>query len=80
MAVPPVPVLFLTKGHLPRLSRQSRLSANKSDEMVPGTVHRSPGISFTALEISGKLKVGDRRGKAVRTVIASSRVPYLKMR
>ena len=44
---------FLAKGHLPRVSRQSRLSANdkRGNEMIPGAVHRSPGIYFTPEEI-----------------------------
>ena len=35
---------FLAKGHLLRLSSQSRMSANDRDEneMTPGAVHRSP--------------------------------------
>ena len=43
---------FLAKGHLPRLSRQSRLSANDNcdNQMIPGDVHRSPGICLTAEE------------------------------
>jgi hypothetical protein len=41
-----------TKGHLPRVSRQSRPSTNdKGDnEMISGAVHRSPGIYLTAEE------------------------------
>jgi hypothetical protein len=41
---------FLAKGHLPRVSRQSSLSAN--DGMIPEVVHRSPGICLTAEENS----------------------------
>jgi hypothetical protein len=46
----------------------SRLLADdKGDnEMVPGTVHRSPGIYFMAEEGPGKPQLGDRRTKAVR--------------
>ena len=32
VAVPPAPVGFLENGHLPQVSRQSRLSANDEDE------------------------------------------------
>jgi hypothetical protein len=51
---------FLEKGYLPRISRQSRLSAHDkgNNEMIPGTVHRSHGIYFTAEENSGKLQLG----------------------
>ena len=54
---------FVTKGHLPRVSGQSRLSANdKGDnEMILGVVHRSSGICLTAEENSGKPQLGDRR-------------------
>ena len=62
MAVPPALVWFQAKGHLPRVSRQSRLSANdKGDnEMIPGAVHRAPGIYLTAEEKTGKPQLGDR--------------------
>ena len=54
---------FLVTGHLPRVSRKSRSSANdKSDnEMILGAVHRSPGIWFTAEKTPGKPQLGDRR-------------------
>ena len=46
-----VSVLVLTNGHLPRVSRQSRLSANeKGDEILSGSVHRSPVIYLEAEE------------------------------
>ena len=47
---------FLANGHLPRVSRQSRLSANdKGDnEIIPGAVHRAPDIYLTAEESPGK--------------------------
>ena len=53
----------LVKGHFPRVSRQSRLSANdKGDnEIIPGAVHRYPGIYLTAEEIPGKPQLGDSR-------------------
>ena len=47
---------FLAKGDFLRVSRPLRLSANdKDDEMIPGTVHRSPGIYLTAEEIPENL-------------------------
>ena len=54
---------FLAKGHLPRVSLQSRLSANGSgdNEMIPGAVDRSPGIYLTAEENPGKPHLGDYR-------------------
>ena len=52
---------FLAKAHVPRVPRQSRLSANKGDdEMIPGFVHISPGICLTAEENPEKPQLGDR--------------------
>ena len=67
---------FLTKGHLPRVSRQSRLSANDKgdDEKIPGAVYRSTDICPTAEENPGKPKLGDRLKRAVRPVIDSNNV------
>ena len=41
VAFPPGPILVSSQSHLPRISRQSGLSANdKGDnEMIPGAVH-----------------------------------------
>ena len=40
---------LIANNHFPRVSRQSRLSANdRGDDMIPGTVHRSPDIYLTA--------------------------------
>ena len=63
---------FLGKGHLPRVSYQSRLSADErgNNEMIPGAVHRSPGICLTVEENPGNPQLGDRLMKAVRSVIA----------
>jgi len=51
-------------SHLPRMSRQSCLSANDKvdNEMIPGVVHKFPGISITAEENTGKTQLGHRRG------------------
>ena len=47
---------FLSNGHLPRVSRQSRLSTNEKgdNKMKPGAVLRSPGIYFKIEENPGK--------------------------
>ena len=73
---------FLAKGHLPRVSRQSRLSANdKNDnEKTLGTVHRFRGICLTAGENPGNPQLGDSLMKAVLTVITSNGAPYFQMR
>ena len=73
---------FLVKSHLLRASHQSNRSDNdKGDsEMIPRTVHRSPGINLPADENPGKPQLGDRLMKAVRPVIASDGVSYFQMR
>ena len=40
---------IIPKGYLPRVSRQSA-NYKSDDEMIPGTVHRSPGIYRMAEE------------------------------
>ena len=47
---------FLANVYLPRVPRQSRLLANdKGDnEIIPGAVHRSPGIYLAAEKTPGK--------------------------
>ena len=47
---------FLSSGKLPRVSRESRLSANdKGDnEMITGPAHIYPDIYLTAKETPGK--------------------------
>jgi hypothetical protein len=58
--MPPAPSGFLAKGHLPRMTRQSLLSANdKGDVMIQETLHRSPGIYLAAEENPGKPQLGD---------------------
>ena len=59
VAVTPAPVRVPTQRSLGRVSR---LSANdKDDEMISGTMHRSPGICPAAKENPGKPQLGDRR-------------------
>ena len=48
--------------------------------MIPGAVHRSPSICFTADENSGNPQLGDRPMQAVRPVFASNEIPFLQMR
>ena len=56
---------FLANRHLPRVSRQTHLTANdKGDnEMIPAAVHRTPDIYLTTEENSGNLKPWDCRWK-----------------
>ena len=55
---------FLTESHLPRVSLQSA-NDKGDDEMIPGTVHRSPGIYLTAEENLGKAQSGGSLVNAV---------------
>ena len=54
-------------GHLHRVSRQPCMTANEKgdNEMIPGAVHRIPGIYLTDKESPGKLQLGDFLMKAV---------------
>ena len=71
-----------SKGHLPRMSGQLRLSVNdKSDnEMIPGAVQGSSGIYLTAEENPRKPQLGDSLIKAVQPAIFSKGIPYLQTR
>jgi hypothetical protein len=61
---------------------ESRLSASgMGDNAVKlGAVRSSPGIYLTTEENSGKPQLGESLMKAVRQVIASNEVSYLRMR
>ena len=64
--MPPAPVRVPSQWPLPRVSR---LSANvKGNEMIPGVVHRTPGIYLTTEENPGKPQLEDLLVMAVRTV------------
>ena len=47
--------------------------------MMPGVVHRSPGIYHTAEENPGKPQLGNHLMKTLRSVIASNGFPCLQM-
>ena len=71
---------FLSKGQLPWVLHQSRLSANTSNkgdnEMTPAAVLQSPGIYITSEENPRKPHLRDHLMKAVRLVISNG-VSYL---
>ena len=50
---------------------------NGDNEMIPGSVHRSPGMYLTAEE---NPQLGNRITKAVRSAIVTNGVLYLQMR
>ena len=77
MMVPPAPFRF-PGFHLPRVSHKS--ANDKGDKMIPGAMHRSPGICLTAEETPEKYQIGDRLMKVMEPVIALNGVPYLQMR
>ena len=58
MAVPPAPVRVPSQRPLtPSVASVTSVSNDKGgNEMIPGTVHRSPGICHTAQENLGKLR------------------------
>ena len=70
MVVPLAPVQVLVFGHLSRVSRQSRLSAN--NEIIPRDVYGSPSIYLIAEENPRKHQLGDH---LIKVVIASNGVP-----
>ena len=45
---------------------------NRENEMIPGAVHRSPGICVSTEENPGKSQLGDFMMKVLRPVIASN--------
>ena len=60
MAVPPPPVRVSSQRSLVS-SVASVTSNDKGDnEMIPGAVHRSPGLCLTTEENPGKPQLGDR--------------------
>ena len=67
MAVPPAPSGFLAKRPLaPSVASVAWVANDKGDnEMILGTVHRSPGIYLTAEENPRKLQLGDRLMKGL---------------
>ena len=59
MAVPPAPVRVPSQR--PLATSVTSVANDKGDnEMILGTVHRSPGICLTAEENPRKLQLGDR--------------------
>ena len=71
--MPPARVRIPSPEHFSQAPSQSRLSTDDRDnEMIPGTVHKSPGIGPTAEGNPGKPQIGDQRMKIVRPVIASN--------
>ena len=62
MTVLPVPVRVSSQSSLaPNVASVTLVANDKGDyEMIPGTVHKFPGICLTAEENPGKPKLGDR--------------------
>ena len=74
LAVPPAPVRVPSQRPLaPGIRPLTSVANDKGDnEMIPGTVHRSPGIYPIAEENPGKPQLGDRLTKVVRPIIVSN--------
>ena len=62
MAVPPAPVRVPSERPLaPRITSVTSVANDKGDnEMIPGAVHRSPGICFKVEENPGNPQLGNR--------------------
>ena len=67
---------FIANGHLPRVSPQSRLSANDKGYNEIGGCAPIHGIRPTAKENLGKPLPGDSLMKVVLPVSTSNRIPY----
>ena len=67
MAVPSTPIQVPSQRPLAPsvMSVTSVTNGNSDNEIIPGTVHRSPGICLTAEENPGKPQLGDRRIKGL---------------
>ena len=66
-AEPPVPVRVPSQRPLaPSVTLVTSVANDKSDdEMIPGSVHRCPGICLAAEENPGKPQLGDRLTKGL---------------
>ena len=67
MAVPPAPVQVPTQRPLaPRVASVTSVANDMGDnEIIPGAVHRSPGIYLTAEGNPGKPQLADRLMKGL---------------
>ena len=80
MAVPSDPVRVPSQRSLALSVASVTSVANDKDddEMIPGAVHKSPGICLTAEENPGIPQIGEKSDEGtVRPVIASNGVPSL---
>ena len=79
VAVSPAPLRVPSQWPLaPSIASVMSVANDKDDnEMILGTVNRSPGICLSAEESPRKPQLGDH---LMRTVIASNGVPFLQMR
>ena len=82
MAVPAAPVRIPSQRPLaPSVASVTSVANDKGDnEMILGTVHRSPGICLTAEETPRKPQLGDRRMKGCATSHRLKWVRFLQMR
>ena len=76
MAVPPVPVRDPSQRPLaPSFASTTSVVNDKHDnEMIPGVVHRSPGICLTAEETPGKPQLGDHLMKRLYNQLSDYRL------
>ena len=69
MALPPAPARVPGQRPLaPSVTSDTSVANDKCDnEMIPGAVHRSPGIGLKVEETPGKPQLGDRLMKGCAT-------------
>ena len=66
MAEPPAPVRVYSQTPLtPSVTSVTSVANDKGDEMIPGAVHRSPGICLKAEENPRKPQLGDHLMKGL---------------
>ena len=61
---------------VPSVTSDTGANDKGDNEMIPGAVHRYPGICLTAEENPGKPQLGDRRPRLCGPVIASNAGPF----
>ena len=82
MVVPPASVQVPNQRSLAPNVTSVSLTANDIGDidMIPGTVHRSPGIYLTTEENPAKPQLVERMMKAIRPVITSNGASFLLTR
>ena len=78
VAVSPAPVRVPSQWPLAQMSRLSAKDKDDND-IIPGAVHRFPGIYIIAEDNARKTSAKRSTMKVVRQVIASNGIPYFQI-